>query len=684
MHGIPEEIANDALFDQSTKSSQTRTFWEMMINYYSHTEYIRTPKQIRRDETIFFGRVRCKAWMIIPVAVLSQFCLGSLYAWSIFNKPIDNYIYGYEANRAQLTFYVALAMLGAAGAAFGPWIESHAPNMCAVLAAAIFYSGHLTAALGLACKEIGMLYFGYGFIGGIGLGIGYVTTIDAVIQWYPNARGLASGLAVSGFGSGAMAFSSINAALLRTFSIPVVFVILGSINFAVLVLCAAVMRPPPPDYNLPGVSVDMLSKTKTDSHYPLQSKVEQTIKGKSTTIAGQTITVGSDSGTPVLVIPLSQALASKDYWLLWVAFFVNLVFGVVIISNLAGMTTNMFGSDTPIVVTSIVTIEGVFNASGRLFFGWVSDWFGRRRTFLFIITLQISIVACLLVITPSKNFWPFVVMVWLATLCYGGGVGVIPATLADMFGVSNMSGCHGVILTGWSVAAIGGGLVYTGVVNLLTKHKGYAFSDPVVYVTNLYWILALLICGWVILLFVRVTPRERMFPRVRGQIFYHTLAGIHFRLARGARQNGLQDYEFLAAVAGGRAPSSDEHELEDIDFDACSLDTKQKSFDKHSVPPETFNSGTFLHEESSSPFGGNHHLASEAFNYVSDSRTSANPARDANRDSCVQLVYAMPPPRRCMSLFDRWRFEIVPKDETITVWRMYLSCALLASVETEK
>ncbi|KAJ1944300.1 hypothetical protein EC988_006021, partial [Linderina pennispora] len=191
-----DELASDAVFDTTPRTDKCRTFWEVLIQYYSHTEYIRTPGEIRSDSYVLFGRVQCRAWMIIPLAVLSQFCLGSLYAWSIFNKPIDKYVYGdAEANRAQITFYIALGMLGASGAAFGPWIESHSPKMCALLGAALFFAGHCTAALGLFCKDIGMLYFGYGFIGGIGLGVGYVTTIDAVIQWYPNARGFASGLA---------------------------------------------------------------------------------------------------------------------------------------------------------------------------------------------------------------------------------------------------------------------------------------------------------------------------------------------------------------------------------------------------------------------------------------------------------------------------------------------------------
>ncbi|KAJ1886154.1 hypothetical protein LPJ66_009770, partial [Kickxella alabastrina] len=386
---IIEDITPEAIFVQPARNEKYRSFKEVILNYYSNTEYVRTLQQIQQDQFILFARVQCQAWMIIPVAVLSQFCLGSLYAWSIFNKPIDKYLFDDPtANQAHITFYIALGMLGASGAVFGPWIESHSPRMCAVLAAVVFFSGHCTAALGLACKDIGIMYFGYGFVGGIGMGIGYVTTIDAVIQWYPNARGFASGLAVSGFGSGAMAFSNINDVLVRTFTIPQVFVILGSINLLVMLGCAMVMRPPPPHYNLPGVALEMARMSIADMQH---RSIQQKIKGKSAKIGSQTITVGSSSGDPVLIIPLSEALSSRDFWLLWVAFFVNLVFGVVIISNLASMSTHMFSSSMPASVINLVTISGAFNASGRMLMGWASDWAGRRRTFLFIISLQITI-----------------------------------------------------------------------------------------------------------------------------------------------------------------------------------------------------------------------------------------------------------------------------------------------------
>ncbi|KAJ2764614.1 hypothetical protein IWQ56_004421, partial [Coemansia nantahalensis] len=127
--GLIDELSSDAVFDQAGPA-RVRSFGEMVIAYYSNTEYQRTPQQIRRDEWIVYERVQCRAWMIIPLAVLSQFCLGSLYSWSMFNRPIDMHLYNDPgANKAQITFYIALGMLGTSGAVFGPWIESHSPRL---------------------------------------------------------------------------------------------------------------------------------------------------------------------------------------------------------------------------------------------------------------------------------------------------------------------------------------------------------------------------------------------------------------------------------------------------------------------------------------------------------------------------------------------------------------------------
>ncbi|KAJ2762041.1 hypothetical protein IWQ56_005130 [Coemansia nantahalensis] len=273
-----------------------------------------------------------------------------------------------------------------------------------------------------------------------------------------------------------------------------------------------------------------------------------------------------------------------------------------------------------------------------------------------------------------------------------------------------MSPCHGVILTGWSAASIGGGLIYTGVVNAMTKHGGYTLGDPFVYVVNQYWILSLLACGWLALLFIRTTPRERMFPRVHGQVFCHTLAGITLRLARGTMQNGLRDYEFLAtAPDGGHRPATaGGNGIIDGDESAYSTNGSIAVAEKHlTAVSQLEDIGLRSHaglirshlegEVHDAGIAGN--LAAkmshesvkcesppEAFNYVADdgrSTASASASVTGACASCVQLTCTTPPPRWCLPLLGRWRLERVSSEEVATIWRMYLSCALLASVDSK-
>ncbi|KAJ2400122.1 hypothetical protein GGI23_002239 [Coemansia sp. RSA 2559] len=270
-----------------------------------------------------------------------------------------------------------------------------------------------------------------------------------------------------------------------------------------------------------------------------------------------------------------------------------------------------------------------------------------------------------------------------------------------------MSACHGIMLTGWSVAAIGGGLTYTGIVNMLTSSKGYTLDDPYVYVVNQYWILALLVCGWVSLAFVRITPSERMFPRVHGQIHCHMFAGLMFRLAKGTEQRGLHDYVFLtaatAAAAEGASLSHDEprvgtnsstrtnvgplhgsSKMEDVSLGAASGSGVEMGGGQKRGAGDSATVRTYLQDSSVFSKTKKQQQASEAFNYISDAVSSSSDDRNETRISFVQLMCATPPPRRCLRLFGRWRFELLTREEVGTVWRMYLSCALLASSTNEK
>ncbi|KAJ2848975.1 hypothetical protein GGI22_005626, partial [Coemansia erecta] len=342
-----------------------------ILKYFSHTEYQPSPEQIEKDRFVFFGQVLARPWMVVPAGILIQFCYGSVYAWSIFNAPINAAVNaGANEERAEITFYIALGVLGFTGALFGPWIESNHPRKSGIIGLIVFYSGHLTAALAIQMKMISLLYFGYGFIAGIGLGIGYVSTIHAVSKWWPNARGTAAGCAVMGFGGGSLAFSSIDRWLIDNTSLPLTFLILGSINFVVMLISIQFLSPPPPGHNINGIPITEEEEEEgdIDSKTPPAYSANGSTRLESAKPTPHTGVLSVEK--PVINISLAEALSSRDYWLLYVAFLSNIVFGLVILSNLPSILNRLFGPnsknprDLPLPTYLAVSIEGGFNMAG--------------------------------------------------------------------------------------------------------------------------------------------------------------------------------------------------------------------------------------------------------------------------------------------------------------------------------
>ncbi|KAJ2358622.1 hypothetical protein GGF43_000688 [Coemansia sp. RSA 2618] len=502
-----------------------------IMDYYSHTEYQPTPEQIEKDRFVFFGLIRCKPWMAIPAGILIQFCYGSVYAWSIFNGPINTAVAGDPTRgNAEITFYIALGVLGVTAAIFGPWIETNHPRKSGIIGLVVFFSGHLTAALAVHVRMISLLYFGYGLVAGIGLGIGYVSTIDAVSKWWPRARGTAAGCAVMGFGGGSLAFSAINKWLIDNTNLPLSFLILGSLNFGIMLVSIQFICPPPPGHNPDGIPVMdsaeclQYNQMTTAGAYDIE-KPAQNPRALQALVAEN----------PTLHVSLREALRSRDYWLLYVAFLANIVFCLVIISNLPRIIDGLFGMGRqvprppPLPAYIAVSIEGGFNMLGRVLVGMASDLIGRKTTFLIMLSVQIVVIAFVPVAIHADSFWGFLGLVWAATICYGGGFGMIPAFVADMFGINNTSSCHGILLTAWSIASIGGGLVFTGVLNHFLSHGGHAW-EPHIYTVNFMWMLAVTIAGFACCLFVRASIRDRMFPALPNQILRLRIFGRVFRV----------------------------------------------------------------------------------------------------------------------------------------------------------
>ncbi|KAJ2661606.1 hypothetical protein IWW48_002315 [Coemansia sp. RSA 1200] len=524
---------------QGTRSPPKRKLTDAILDYFSHAEYQPSLEQIEKDRFVFFGLIRSRPWMVVLAGIIIQFCYGSVYAWSIFNAPINASVASStKKGRAEITFYIALGVLGFTGAIFGPWIESNHPRKSGIIGLVVFYAGHLTTALAVEMKMISLLYFGYGFVAGVGLGIGYVSTIDTVSKWWPRARGAAAGCAVMGFGGGSLAFSAVNRWLINNTDLPLVFLILGSINFGSMLVSVQFLCPPPPGHNVSGIPI--VEKENANQSSAESNKAPQgccSVSGSARLESAQPIryTDVINVKKPVIYISLAEALHSRDYWLLYVSFLANIVFGLVILSNLPSIINRMFGTeskhprDPPLPAYVAVSIEGGFNMAGRVLVGMVSDYAGRKTVFLMLLLTQMITLVCIPIAIKTGSFWCFLMLVWTATVCYGGGFGMIPAFLADMYGINNTSSCHGIILTAWSIASIGGGLAFTGIINSFISH-GSSVSDPKMYTVNFLWMLALVIVGFICCLFVRSSIRDRLFPAHPDQILRLRIFGRVFRI----------------------------------------------------------------------------------------------------------------------------------------------------------
>ncbi|KAG0234824.1 hypothetical protein BGX31_004440 [Mortierella sp. GBA43] len=228
---------------------------------------------------------------------------------------------------------------------------------------------------------------------------------------------------------------------------------------------------------------------------------------------------------------LMDAIHSREFRLMYIMFLANTMAGVVIISRLANITTDIFGY-TKSDASTIVSINGGFNLVGRLAFASISDHIGRKNSYLLMLGSQVVILASMPIIMAANTKWAFLMAIWILTSCYGGGFGCIPAFLCDMFGPSNIGPLHGVILTSWSISSVGAGLLFTAVYNHLLKSGIYTIHDSYTYSVNMRWILASIVLGFCITLFVRTGIRDRLLPNVQGELFHIRIFGRITRFGR--------------------------------------------------------------------------------------------------------------------------------------------------------
>lgn len=358
---------------------------------------------------------------MVAMATVLMICLGTVYAWSFFQTPIMN-SYGWNNAQVSLTFSLAIFFLGLSAAVGGIFLPKLGPRLLAVSGSILFSLGYAIAGLALSIPSLPLLYLGYGVIGGTGLGLGYVTPVATVAKWFPDKKGLATGIVVMGFGFGALVMSKILAPTLLAWTggnLVSVFLWLA-LFFAVLTIVPSLSLTNPPQ-----------EKTAT----PLQpAQAFQDAK---------------------------SALLSRRFALVWLMFFCNITAGITVIGFQSPMFQELLGRKDPSLSTTklaemgatLIAITSLFNGFGRFFWGAVSDRAGRMKTYRIILGSQM-VVFVLLAIT--ENPWIFAILLCWILLCYGGGFGTMPATISDLFGAERMTVVYGVVLTAWAVGGVVG------------------------------------------------------------------------------------------------------------------------------------------------------------------------------------------------------------------------------------
>ena len=353
-------------------------------------------------------------WIIAIAGVLMQIALGAVYAWSVFRIPLTR-TYGWSIEQVTFAFELAIAVLGFASFAGGLWMRKTGPRPIAMLAAVLYGGGTILAGLS---HSVGTLYLAYGVIGGAGLGLGYIVPVATLIRWFPDKRGMITGLAVAGFGAGALLTAPIAESLLASVGVAATFELLGTAYLAIVLAGGAFMRNPPDGYTPQGFQVRAVNQTSSST---------------------QNFT-------------LTEALGSWQWYALWMTLFLNTTAGIAIISQASPMAQEI-SHVTAATAAGLVSVISIANGSGRLLWAWSSDAVGRRTVFMMMFLLQSVLF---LMLAHAHRFSLLSLLAFVILLCYGGGFGTMPAFAADYFGAKQVGSIYGLMLTAWGAGALFG------------------------------------------------------------------------------------------------------------------------------------------------------------------------------------------------------------------------------------
>ena len=424
-------------------------------------------------------------FMVPPAALAVHLCIGQVYAISTFNLPLTKLIGLTQSAPGDWTlkdvgwiFSIAIVFLGSSAAIFGRWVERVGPRKSMFVSALCFSGGFLLSAVGIHLHQLWIIYLGYGVLGGCGLGIGYISPVSTLIKWFPDRPGMATGMAIMGFGGGALIAAPLSVLLMKHFATPAsngvleTFVTMGVIYFMFMMIGVISVRVPPADWKPAGW---------LPAEHP---RALVTTANVSVDVAWRT----------------------PQFWLLWGVLCMNVSAGIGVLGQASPMIQEMFpGKITPAAAAGFVGLISLFNMVGRFFWASTSDFIGRRNTYMIFFLLGILLYAMVPSFGHMGSTPLFVAAFCIILSMYGGGFATIPAYLRDIFGTFQVGAIHGRLLTAWSVAGVLGPVL----VNYIRQYQiDSGIPKAQAYSVTMYIMCGLLLIGFLCNLAMRaVNPK---------------------------------------------------------------------------------------------------------------------------------------------------------------------------------
>ncbi len=501
-------------------------------------------------------------WLVPPAALCIHLCIGMAYGFSVFWLPLSkalgitkpvacaagsgwmNELFtttcDWSVGAVTFTFTLFIVVLGLSAALWGGWLERVGPRKAGVVAASCWAGGFILGAIGIYIHQLWLIWLGTGVLGGIGLGIGYISPVSTLIKWFPDRRGMATGMAIMGFGGGAMIGSPLADLLMRNFATPTsvgvwqAFATMGVIYFVVMLIGAFGYRLPATGWTPAGWTAPAAAAANT------------------------MITRGQ--------VHLNQAWKTPQFWCIWIVLCMNVSAGIGVLAMASPMLQEVFGGkliglnlgfadlsadqkkQIATIAAGFTGLLSLFNIAGRFFWASISDYLGRKNTYFVFFVLGILLYASVPTLGHSGNVLLFIAAFCVILTMYGGGFATVPAYLADMFGTQMVGAIHGRLLTAWSTAGVIGPMLIT-----YFRDTQLAAGVPrsTVYDTTMYWLVGLLVVGFVANALVRpvaakwfMSDAELAAERQRA----HDVAAANAVVATGAANGGATP-QFLVYAA---------------------------------------------------------------------------------------------------------------------------------------